>query len=198
MGWVTGRANTKRGQARREALVQAAADLFWTQGYESSSLADIAAAANVPLGNVYYYFKSKGDLAGAVADLFVHQTETLIEEVRAETPDPRRRLALLVARLRAGQQGRVQRGCPIYGAARDLRRALPDRAERAAESFSLLTGFIATELGKTGLRPSIALSRARAAIADWQGSIALAHALGEPPVLAECFARMERTLGLVA
>jgi hypothetical protein len=40
------------------------------------------------------------------------------------------------------------------------------------------------------------MSRARAAIADWQGSIALATALDEAPVLAECFKRMERTLGL--
>ena len=191
-------AATKRGQAKREALVQAAAELFWTRGYEASSLADIAEAARVPLGNVYYYFKTKGDLAGAVGDLFVHQTETLIEEVRAETPEPRQRLRLLVARLKSGQQSRVRQGCPIYAATRDLRRTLPERADRAAESFSLLTGFIATELGRTGSRPSIALSRARAAIADWQGSIALAHALGEPPVLAECFARMERTLGVAA
>ncbi|MCK5749515.1 MAG: TetR/AcrR family transcriptional regulator, partial [Oricola sp.] len=72
-------ATTKRGKAKREALVQAAAELFWTRGYEASSLADIASAARVPLGNVYYYFKTKSDLAGAVADLFVQQTETLIE-----------------------------------------------------------------------------------------------------------------------
>lgn len=198
MRQVKENAVTKRGQARREALVQAAAELFWTRGYDASSLADIATAARVPLGNVYYYFKTKGDLAGAVADLFVNQTETLIEEVRAETPEPRRRLRLLIARLKAGQQSRVQQGCPIYSATRDFRSTQPDRADRAAESFSLLTGFIATELGRTGLRPSIALSRARAVIADWQGSIALAHALGEPPVLAECFNRMERTLGVAA
>ncbi|WP_223477565.1 TetR/AcrR family transcriptional regulator [Oricola indica] len=188
----------KRGEARREALVQAAAELFWTRGFEASSLADIAGAADVPLGNVYYYFKTKGDLAGAVADLFVHQTETLIEDVRTETPEPRRRLKLLVARLQAGQQSRVQHGCPILAGAREFRHTLPEHGARAAESFSLLTGFVATELGRTGLRPSIALQRARAVIADWQGSIALAHALGEPPVLAECFARMERTLGLAS
>ncbi|MCI5075498.1 TetR/AcrR family transcriptional regulator [Oricola sp.] len=195
---MTGVATRKRGQARREALVQAAAELFWTRGYDASSLADIATVARVPLGNVYYYYKTKGELAAAVADLFVHQTETLIEEVRSETPEPRRRLKLMIARLQAGQQSRVRHGCPIFAATRDFRRTLPDQASRAAESFTLLTGFIATELGRTGLRPAIALSRARAVIADWQGSIALAHALGEPPVLAECFARMERTLGLSA
>jgi AcrR family transcriptional regulator len=193
---VNGETRQKRGNVKREALVQAAAELFWTRGFEASSLADIAAAASVPLGNVYYYFKTKADLAQAVADLFVHQTETLVEDVRAETPDPRGRLKLLIARLQSSQQSRVRNGCPISSASREFRRTMPGPSSRAAESFSLLTGFVATELGRTGLRPSIALSRARAVIADWQGSIALAHALGEPPILAEAFPRMERTLGV--
>ncbi|GAB4354911.1 MAG: TetR/AcrR family transcriptional regulator [Oricola sp.] len=186
----------KRGEAKREALVLAAAELFWTRGFEASSLADIARASGVPLGNVYYYFKSKAELAGAVADLFVQQTETLIEEVCAETPDPRARLKLFVERLQSAQQSRLRHGCPISAAVREFRPTMPEQAARAAESFSVLTGFVATELGRTGQRPAIALSRARAAIADWQGSIALAYALGEAPVLAECFKRMERTLGL--
>ncbi|QKV19872.1 TetR/AcrR family transcriptional regulator [Oricola thermophila] len=193
---MTDGSRRRRGEARREALVLAAAELFWTRGFEASSLADIARASGVPLGNVYYYFKTKAELAGAVADLFVQQTESLIEEVRAETPEPRERLRLLVARLQAAQQGRLQHGCPISRAVRDFRPEMPDQAARAAESFSLLTGFLATELGRAGLRPAIALSRARAAIADWQGSIALAYALGAAPVLAECFKRMERMLGI--
>jgi AcrR family transcriptional regulator len=195
---VTDKPRRKRGEAKREALVQAAAELFWTRGYEAASLADIAAASGVPLGNVYYYFKTKADLAQAVADLFVHQTETLIEEVSAESPEPRQRLKLLVARLQSSQQSRVRHGCPIFSATRDFRPTMAEQSARAAESFSLLTGFVATELGRAGLRPAIALSRARAVIADWQGSIALAHALGEPPVLAECFPRIERTLGLAS
>lgn len=191
---MDGQPKQKRGQAKREALVQAAAELFWTRGFEATSLADIASASGVPLGNVYYYFKTKGELAQAVADLFVAQTETLIEEVRVESPDPRQRLKSLVGRLQASQQSRIRFGCPIFSAVRDFRPTLPEQSARAAESFSLLTGFVATELQRTGLRPSLALQKARAAIADWQGSIALAHALSEPPVLAECFGRMDRTL----
>ncbi|TCD15902.1 TetR/AcrR family transcriptional regulator [Oricola cellulosilytica] len=187
-------AKRTRGAAKREALVQAAAELFWIRGFEATSLADIAAASNVPLGNIYYYYKSKADLAMAVANLFVAQTERLVADVCGETPDPRERLKFFVARLQSTQSSRVRYGCPISGAARDFRRTMPEPSARAAESFSLLTGFLAAELGRTGARPSVSLSRARAAIADWQGSIALAHALNEPTVLAECFRRMERLL----
>jgi AcrR family transcriptional regulator len=56
---VTKGATAKTGQAKREALVLAAAELFWMRGFEASSLADIAEASGVPLGNVYYYFKTK-------------------------------------------------------------------------------------------------------------------------------------------
>lgn len=182
----------KRGDTRREALAQAAAECFWKNGYAGTSLAQVAAAAGVPLGNVYYYHKTKADLAMAVADLFVGQTEALVEDVAAETADPRGRLKALVGRLKASQASRLAHGCPIAGASRDFRAEAPQAARRAADSFTVLTGFVAAELGRTGLRPSLALARARAFVCEWQGGIALGHALGEAPVLAEAFMRMER------
>lgn len=187
----TGR-KPKRGDGRREALAQAAAELFWQHGYAGTSLAEVAKAAGVPLGNVYYYHKTKADLAFAVADLFVGQTEALIDDVTAQTGDPRARLKALVMRLRGSQASRLAHGCPIAAACRDFRAEAPDAARRAAQSFTILTGYIAAELGRTGMRPSIALGRARSVVCEWQGGIALGHALGEAPVLAEAFVRMER------
>jgi len=186
---ATGR---RRGDARREALAQAAAECFWKKGYAGTSLAKVAEAAGVPLGNVYYYHKTKADLAMAVADLFVGQTEALVEDVAAETADPRGRLKALVGRLKASQASRLAHGCPIAAASRDFSVDAPHAARRVADSFTVLTGFVASELGRTGLRPSLALARARAFVCEWQGGIALGHALGEAPVLAEAFMRMER------
>ncbi len=39
---------------------------MYRQGATATTLADIAQAADVPLGNVYYYFKTKDDLIRAV------------------------------------------------------------------------------------------------------------------------------------
>ena len=184
--------SARRGDARREALAQAAAELFWKRGYSASSLAHVAGTAGIPVGNVYYYHRTKADLAMAVADMFVSQTEALIDDVARGEPDPRRRLAALVDRLRATHATRRAHGCPIAAACRDFRADAPDAARRAAESFTVLTGFIANELVRAGLRPSLALGRARSVVCEWQGGIALAHALDEAPVLAEAFMRMER------
>lgn len=185
---------TKRGDVRREALIQAAARLFWVQGYGCTSLAEVAKAADVPIGNLYYYYKTKADLALAVASLFVSQTELLVETVCAETDDTRSRLKLFVARLRETQGERIAYGCPIAAACRDLREPAPKASEKAAQSFSILIGFVGQELGRTGLRPSLAMAKARSVVADWQGGIALAHGLQQPTILVETYGRMERVL----
>ena len=48
-----GRAQTDK----RTRLVETAMKLAYRDGFRESSLADIANAAHVPVGNVYYYFK---------------------------------------------------------------------------------------------------------------------------------------------
>lgn len=179
---------------KRQALVASSAKLFWTRGYAATSLADIASASGVPVGNVYYYFRSKAELAVAVSDVFVAETETMLKEIRAETANPRQRLKSLVARLSRSQKSRVEHGCPIAFCVRGFRGDAPVAANRAAEAFTLLIAFMAGELGRAGLRPAIALGSARTALCEWQGGMMVAHALGDTAVLSESFRRMEHGL----
>lgn len=57
-----------RRNDKRTRLVEAADQLFHQQGVSNTTLANIAALAEVPLGNVYYYFKSKDSIILAVID----------------------------------------------------------------------------------------------------------------------------------
>ncbi|MBW3096809.1 TetR/AcrR family transcriptional regulator [Pseudohoeflea coraliihabitans] len=184
----------KKGDARRESIVAAAADLFWRHGYGGTSLGEIARAANVPPGNMFYYFRSKADLAQGVADVFVSETEALITETSRCCEDPAERCRFLVRRLQQSSRSRMERGCPISLAVRDFRTVAPAASARAAESFSLLIGFLAGEFGRIGQRPSQAMARGRAVIAEWQGGIALAHAASDMTILAESFRRIDRIL----
>lgn len=185
-----------RGQKVREALVSAAAEQFWLNGFGATSLADIGKASGVPVGNIYHHYRTKADLALAVADVFVAETQAMIGAIEASEPDARTRLALLVQRLNQTRRSRVENGCPIQRASRDFRRDAPKAAARAAEALTLIISFVARELVRTGLRPLAAMERARAAITEWQGGIALAHAFGDATVMAESFRRMEQALGL--
>lgn len=183
-----------RGSRKRDALVAAAAELFWKQGYAATSIADIAEFSGVPVGNVYYYFQSKSALALAVSDVFVSETETMLEEVRSELSGPRERLSMLVSRLARSLKSRVAHGCPIALCIRDFRHGAPEASNRAAEAFTLLIAFMAAELGRAGMRPALSLGIARGALAEWQGGMTLAHALGDAAALSESFRRMEQHL----
>lgn len=54
-------------QQRKEEIVQAAEDVFFSRGFEHSTMDDIAERAELSKGTLYLYFKSKEDLHMAVA-----------------------------------------------------------------------------------------------------------------------------------
>ncbi|MEO4001182.1 TetR/AcrR family transcriptional regulator [Mesorhizobium sp. CAU 1732] len=183
-----------KGDANRDAIVAAAADLFWRKGYAQTTLGSVAQAAGIPPGNLFYYFRTKADLAFAVADIFVAETQAMLHDTEHEEAEPRKRLAALVARLARSLRSRVAHGCPIALCVRDFRSSAPEASDRAAEAFTMLIQFMARELGRSGLRPSIALGQSRAALAEWQGGMMLAHAMKDATVLSESFRRMDRLL----
>jgi AcrR family transcriptional regulator len=189
---------SRKGDQRRDAIVAAAARLFWVRGFSATSIAEIAGEADVPQGNMFYYFRTKAELALAVADVFLDETQSLISEAEAASPDPRERIRFLLQRLGQSNRSRVDNGCPISAAVRDFRRAAPDASARAGQSFELRVSFIARELQKTGPRPSIAMARARAVVIEWQGGIALAHAFNDMTVLSESLRRAEQSLQIGA
>jgi AcrR family transcriptional regulator len=54
-------------QQRREEIILAAESVFFSKGFDQSTMDDIAAAAELSKGTLYLYFKSKEDLHLAVA-----------------------------------------------------------------------------------------------------------------------------------
>ena len=62
---------------KRARLVAAACRVLHEQGVERTTLADIAKAAYVPVGNVYYYFKTKDQLVEAA----IHAHGQLLERI---------------------------------------------------------------------------------------------------------------------
>jgi AcrR family transcriptional regulator len=62
----TGSGSRNKKPDKREAIVEAARGLFTTEGYETTTIADVARKAGVAVGTVYLYFKSKPELLEAV------------------------------------------------------------------------------------------------------------------------------------
>ena len=113
---------TKERPTKRERLIAAARDTIHRSGYAATSLATIAAAADVPLGNVYYYFKTKEDLVRAVIEDHEAQIAATLKE--AETAStPLARLERFVAELRKKSGTVVEHGCPLGCLGQDLDKA---------------------------------------------------------------------------
>jgi TetR/AcrR family transcriptional regulator, transcriptional repressor for nem operon len=80
---------TSERPGKRDRLVAGARETIYRQGFEATTIADIAEASDVPLGNVYYYFKSKDELVAAAIDSYAQESrERLSVVARAAAPYP--------------------------------------------------------------------------------------------------------------
>jgi len=76
-------ADSRTGRPRassRETLAEAACELFLEQGYEATSIADIAQRAGVSRSSFFNYFASKGDILWAGLDERIAQLQQRLAE----------------------------------------------------------------------------------------------------------------------
>lgn len=73
-----------RSSYLRSRIVEAATPLFAARGYGSVSIADIAAAADIEKGHVYYHFRYKEQLLDAVVSPLLDEVEQITATRRAD------------------------------------------------------------------------------------------------------------------
>jgi AcrR family transcriptional regulator len=81
-----------RAELRRQEVLTAASDLFATKGFEATSMRDVAAAADLMSGSLYYHFSSKEEMYVAVQDASVSKIFNAVEAAIAKVEDPWTRL----------------------------------------------------------------------------------------------------------
>ncbi|PJF45181.1 MAG: TetR/AcrR family transcriptional regulator [Phototrophicales bacterium] len=73
---------------KRQTILEAASQLMIAQGIENTSLADIARAANMSKGTLYYYYNSKSDLIFDIAEQHINQiTQDLLMWLAQRPPE---------------------------------------------------------------------------------------------------------------
>ncbi|WP_158970408.1 TetR/AcrR family transcriptional regulator [Chachezhania sediminis] len=86
----------------RQAILDAAHQLFMEKGYTATTIGAIARQAGTAQSNVYVYFQSKFDIGFAVFDPWMRQKVTELEEKVGSVSDPQDRLHTLVEGLLHG------------------------------------------------------------------------------------------------
>ena len=74
----------KDPDVRRSELVSTAQQLFFTKGYENTSVSDIVSSVGVAQGTFYYYFESKQSILELVVGEMVDQTMAVVYPVIAD------------------------------------------------------------------------------------------------------------------
>ena len=57
----------RKGDIRKAAIIQAAEQLFYTKGYENTSIQDVLDALKLSKGGFYHHFESKLSLLDAIS-----------------------------------------------------------------------------------------------------------------------------------
>lgn len=82
-------------EAKRLAILRAAARIFAERGYHTTSVADVAEALGVSKPFLYYYLKNKEDILFECSRIATEQLHAVLEEVRSHRGTGWERLRLL-------------------------------------------------------------------------------------------------------
>jgi TetR/AcrR family transcriptional regulator, transcriptional repressor for nem operon len=181
---------TATGQrpGKRERLVAAAARLLHQQGIERTTLADIANAADVPPGNVYYYFKTKDEVIAAVIDAHVQQIKTTLTSIDAHHRSSKSRLKAFVREFTAQSEMVAQHGCPLGSLCSELGKRVQQSSVISVELMRLPVEWAEKQFRSLGRRDARDL--ALDLLAVYEGSALLANTLGDPNVLSSAGRRL--------
>jgi len=178
---------------KKERLIEAATDLIYEKGFANTSLADIANKAEVPLGNVYYYFKSKESLAKAVIEtrqsFYREQLEAL-----DKLESPELKLSTYLGFVEEFVDDLVKHGCPVGSLCQELDKSGEPVADDINALVKTKLEWITEQFIAMGESTDEAKSQAIEFLSSLQGAIMLANSLNEKSILLDRLAGMRRQL----
>jgi AcrR family transcriptional regulator len=180
---------------KRERLVAGACRVIHEQGVERTTLADVAAASDVPVGNIYYYFKAKDDLVAAVVDAHAQEIRAALGALERHRT-PKARLKAFVQMLGEQRDLAAQSGCPHGSLCSELDKRDSPLTEQGAELIRIPIAWAETQFRALGR--SDARDLAVALIASYQGIALLANTLRDPDLMRREIKRLGRWIETLA
>ncbi len=161
---------------KREKLIEAAGKLFHQAGFNQTSLADIAQDSGVPLGNVYYYFKTKDDLATAVIDKRLEHFNARAKAWQ-EIDNPKDRLLQFLELFLQHKNQTRKYGCPVGSLCQELDKEKTPLAKKADSLLKHQLKWVTEQFQAMGQKDAKKLGIQL--IAALQGAATVASALND-------------------
>ena len=166
-------------EATREHIVRAADDLFYKQGFQCTSFADIADAVRISRGNFYYHFKSKDELLAAVIEARIAERHRMLRQWEAEQPAPAGRIRCYVNIVITNSADIENYGCPVGTLTTELSKLGHGSLESATEVFTLFRTWLREQFAALG-RADDADDLAMHVLAASQGIATMSNAYRDP------------------
>ena len=185
-----------KAAGKRQRLTAATARVLHEQGVERTTIADIARAADVPAGNVYYYFKTKDELVEAALSEHSRHLDDLTGRLDL-LPDPRERLKGLVGAWVGARDTAARFGCPTGTLAVELDKRTEGGLDLAVGNvIRRLLHWVEEQYRQMGVADPEGL--ALALVGAYQGMSLLSNALRDPEIMTREGARLARELDALA
>ena len=180
---------------KRQRLVAGTRRVIYEQGVEKTTIADIARAADVPVGNVYYYFKTKDELVAAAIDGHAQDVRAVLESLESHRT-PHARLKALVRELIRQRETVADYGCPLGSLCSELDKH-PDGLDRTcSDLLRLPVDWAEQQFRSMGRRDARDL--AVALIASYEGIALLTNTFRDPELMTREGRRLERWIDSLA
>ncbi len=163
---------------KKERLTAAARRLIHATGFTQTTLADIAKDADVPLGNVYYYFKTKDALVQAVIEEQSREFTQLTQELD-RLGDPWARIDGYLSMLVLESESIARHGCPVGGLCTELNKSGSELAKRANSLLQAQLDWLLQQFQQMG-KGDEASESATQLLAQLQGATVLTQVFNDP------------------
>ena len=163
-------------------LLKAGAKVIHEQGFHRTLLADIAREAEVPQGSIYYYFKTKDDIAEAIINERISSLGKLTKKLDAYT-NPKKRLYALIKVWVDDREIDSRYGCPIGSLCNELAKNRGLLCDTSAEQLRVLVDWCELQFRELNKPVRQARDFAVHLICALQGVSLLANAFGDAEVI---------------
>jgi AcrR family transcriptional regulator len=165
------------------------------QGIEGTTIADIAQASEVPVGNVYYHFKTKDQLVQAAIDAHAQEVRAALASLD-QNRTAKARLKAFVRMIASKSDEAARWGCPQGTLCSELDKRGGPLAGDAAPLMRIPIEWAERQFRVMGRRDARDL--AVALIASYQGVSLLTNTLREPELMVKEARRLERWIDSLA
>lgn len=163
----------------RDHIVRAADELFYQQGFQHTSFADIAEAVGISRGNFYYHFKTKDEILAAVIDARIAERRRMLGQWEDEQDTPAGRIRCYINIVITSGADIEKYGCPVGTLTTELAKLEHGALRSAAGIFTLFRSWLREQFAALG-RADDADELAMHVLAASQGIATMSNAYRDP------------------